>query len=244
MIGRTCPAWRFGRTHKSAPAMNVRTERGMALLVVLLALLLASALGASLVLTTSSETIIAGNFRTSIDMSYVAAAAAERAIAELNGVADWNAVLSGTVRSTFVDGPPGGQRRMADGSTIDLDEVVGLANCGKPRRCTGAEMDAVTSSRPWGVNNPRWQLYAYGWLRDTAPDATVRSSGYVVVLVGDDPAENDGNPLQDGAGEGNPGAGTIAVRAEARGPRGARKGVELTFGRPAGPRLLSWRELP
>jgi hypothetical protein len=216
----------------------------MALLIVLMALVLASALGTSLVLTTSSETIIAGNFRTSIDTSYAAGAAAERAIAELNGVADWNEVLSGTIKSTFVDGLPVGPRRMADGSSIDLDEVVDQANCGKPRLCTSAEMDAVTSSRPWGVNNPRWQLYAYGWLRDTTPDATARSSCYVVVLVGDDPSENDGNPLQDGAAVGNPGAGVIAVRAEARGPRGARKVVELTIARQAGPQLLSWRELP
>jgi hypothetical protein len=224
--------------------MNIDNENGMALLVVLLALLLASALGASLVLTTSSETIIAGNFRTSIDTSYAAGAAAERAIAELNGVADWNAVLSGIVTSSFVDGLPSGPRRMADGSTIVLSEIVSLANCGKPRPCTSAEMDAVTSSRPWGVNNPRWQLYAYGWLRDTAPDATVRSSCYVIVLVADDPAENDGNPLQDGAGTGNPGTGVIAVRAEARGPRGARKVVELTIARQAGPQLRSWRQLP
>ena len=195
-------------------------------------------------LTTSSETIIAGNFLTSIDASYAAEAAAERAIAELSGAADWNGVLAGSTRSMFVDGPAGGSRTMADGSTLDLDELVNTANCRKASLCTSAEMDAVTAERPWGPDNPRWQLYSYGPLRDTAPDGAVASSCYVVVLAADDPAENDGNPLQDGAETGNPGAGVIALRAEARGPHGVRKVVELTIARREGPRLLSWRELP
>ena len=223
--------------------MERRRDAGMAVVIVLLALLLTSALGAALILTTSSETIIAGNYLASIEALYAADGAAERAIAELGGVADWNAVLGGSVRSVFVDGPPGGSRTMPDGSAIDLGEFVNLANCGEVRLCSGAEMDAATARRPWGANNPRWQLYAYGLLRDTTSAATIDSSYYVIVLVGDDPAENDGNPVQDGAGTGNPGAGVIAVRAEARGPRGARRVVELTVGRQAGPRLLSWREI-
>jgi hypothetical protein len=222
--------------------MDIRRDDGMALVIALLALLLLTALGAALVLTTSSETIIAGNFLISIEAFYAADAAAERAIGELNGIADWNPVLAGSLRSTFVDGPPSGSRTMADGSTIDLAEVVNRANCGKVGICSGAEMDAVTTERPWGANNPRWQLYAYGQLRDLAPAGTIDSPYYVVVLIGDDPAENDGNPLQDGAGTGNPGAGVVAVRAEALGPRGARKVIELTVARQAGPRLLSWRE--
>lgn len=223
--------------------MDLHRDDGMALLIALLALLLMTALGAALVLTTSSETIIAGNFLTSIEALYAADAAAERAIAELGGIADWNAVLGGSLQSAFVDGPPSGRRTIADGSTIDLVEVVNMANCGHVGPCSGAEMDAVTAERPWGANNPRWQLYAYGWLRDTTPAGTIDSAYYVIVLVGDDPAENDGNPLQDGAGTGNPGTGVVAVRAEALGPRGARKVVELTVARQAGPRLLSWREM-
>jgi len=65
----------------------------------------------------------------------------------------------------------------------------------------------------------------------------------VVVLVADDPAENDGNPLQDGVETSNPGSGVMALRVEARGPRGARKALEATVARAAAPRLLAWREL-
>jgi hypothetical protein len=221
--------------------IELRRDDGMAIVITLLALLLMSALGASLVMITSSETMIAANFAASIEALYAADGAAERAAGELSGTADWNAVLAGTIRSSFADGPASGSRTTADGSTIDLDEVVDLANCGKRRPCSSAEMDAATSERPWGANNPRWQLYAYGPLRGLA--GSVDSTCYVVVLVGDDPWENDGNPLQDGAGTGNPGSGVIAIRAEARGARGARKVVELTIARRNGPQLLSWREI-
>lgn len=223
--------------------MDRRAEDGIALVVALLALLLMTALGGALVLITSSETIIAGNFLGSIEAFYAADAAAESAMAELNGIADWNAVLAGSLRSVFVDGPPTGSRTMADGSTIDLAAIVNQANCGKSASCSAAEMDAVTAERPWGTNNPRWQLYAYGRLRDTEPAATIRSAYYILVLVGDDPAENDGNPLQDGAAPGNPGSGVVAVRAEARGPRGVKRVIEIMVARQARPRLLSWREM-
>jgi hypothetical protein len=113
-------------------------------------------------------------------------------------------------------------------------------------------MDAVTIVRPWCANNPRWQLYAYVALRDMMPSGAVNSPYYVVAMVGDDASENDGNPLQDGSGEDNPGAGALAMRAEAFGPSGAHTVIEATVARPdesaggvvpAGVRMLSWREV-
>ena len=67
-------------------------------------------------------------------------------------------------------------------------------------------------------------------------------------MVGDDPSENDGDPLQDGSDEDNPGAGVLALRAEAFGPGGAHRVIEATVARPdesgggiapAGVRMLS-----
>jgi hypothetical protein len=63
------------------------------------------------------------------------------------------------------------------------------------------------------------------------PTDSINSSYYVVVMIADDPSENDGNPLQDGASQSNPGAGVIAMRAEAFGPKGAHKIIELTLAR-------------
>jgi hypothetical protein len=77
------------------------------------------------------------------------------------------------------------------------------------------------------------------------PGGTIDSPYYVTVMVGDDPSETDGNPLQDGIG--TAGAGVLALRAEALGPRGARRMVEMTVARSdvaqAGVRILSWREV-
>lgn len=221
--------------------MEIRHQDGIAMIMAMAATLLMSALGIALVVTTSSETIIASNFRAASEATYAAGAALERSMDDLFTVADWDDVLTGAAQSAFVDGPPSGLRTQADGATIDLEQLVNLANCGKAARCGDVEMDAVTSERPWGANNPRWRLYAYGNLGDMLPDRRIDSQDYVVVLAADDPSETDGKPLQDGID--TPGAGVLALRAEAFGPRGTRKMIEATIARTAtGIRLLSWRE--
>jgi hypothetical protein len=211
--------------------MHFLREDGIAMVVAMLAMLLMTALGAALILTTSSETMIAGYFRDSAEALYAADAVLERSIDDLLTVADWNQLLNGLVQSAFVDGSPGGPRTLRDGSTVDLSQVLNTANCQQSTACSAAEMSAVTAERPWGANNPRWQLYAYGNVSKLLPAGSIDSPFYVVVMVADDPSEDDGNPLQDGIGPGNPGAGVIAMRAEAFGPRGAHKIVELTIAR-------------
>jgi type IV pilus assembly PilX-like protein len=225
------------------PRSRVTASEGIALLIVLLAVVLLSALGAALVLATTAETHIAMNFQRSSEALYAAEAAAERAIDDLRGVADWTTLLTGAVFSSFVDGPPSGTRVLDDGAMLDLTQVVNLANCEKPTGCTIADMNAITDDRPWGAENPRWKLFGYGRLRDMLPPGAIASAYYVVAMMADDPGENDNDPLRDG-GVNNPGAGIFALRAEAFGPAGAHKVVELTVTQD-GPwvRPLSWREL-
>jgi hypothetical protein len=220
------------------------SEHGVALVIVMMAMLLMGALGSALILATMSETLIASNFQRSSEALYAADAAVERALTELLSAPGWNAVLTGASRSTFVDGAPSGTRVLSDASTIDLEEVVNLANCDKPIRCSDSEMDAVTAERPWGPNNPRWQLYAYGPLDRLLPTGEGNAPFYLVVLVGDDPAENDSNPMVDGGapvtGEAiNSGTGALSVRGEAFGPHGAYRRVEATLARSV--RVLSWQ---
>jgi hypothetical protein len=220
--------------------MDPRHEDGIAMIMAMAATLLMSALGIALVLTTSSETVISSNFRAASEAAYAADAALERSIGELEAP-DWNAVLTGSAQSTFIDGPPSGTRTLADGSTIDLGQMLNMANCGTAADCGDADMDAVTPERPWGTNNPRWQLYAYGKLGDMLPNGRIDSPYYVLVMVGDDSSETDGKPLQDGLD--TPGAGVLALRAAALGPRGARRTIEMTIARAQpGVRVLSWRE--
>jgi PilX N-terminal len=200
-----------------------RTDGGVALVVVLMAMLLMTALGTALVMTTSAETMIAANYRSAQQGAYAADAGLRRALVDLQPLRDWTPVLSGASRSTFTDAPP-----------IDLNLVLNLANCAKTTACSSADMDRVTADRPWGAGNPRWQLYAYGKLANLWPPGAQTPAGVidspfsVVVLVAD-------------AGD-----GFLALRAEAFGPRGAHRRVDATVVRDALTarlRMLSWRQI-
>ena len=218
-------------------------EDGIALIIAMMAMLLVSALGMALVLTTSTETMIAGNYSTSQEGLYAADAIAERTMDDLLTVPDWNRILDGTVKSPFIDGPPSGTRTLADGSVLDLSEVVNMANCGKATTCSADDLtNNTTGDRVWDKNNPVWTLYGYGPANSLIPTGTINSPFYVVVMVGDDPSDDDDNPLVDGAAQAaplpnenqpatNPGAGVLALRAEAFGPRGTHKVIEMTVAR-------------
>ena len=217
----------------------------MAVVIALLSLLLMSALGAALVLTTSSESMITANFGGSQEGLYAADAVLERAVDDLAAIADWNGILTGATRSAFVDGPPGGVRPIADGSVLDLDALLDLTNCRQTATCSQSGLTALTSSRPWGANNPVWQLFAYGRLASLLPAGMIESPFYVVVMAADDPAETDGDPRHDGDTAENPGSGVLSLRAHAFGPRSVRQLIELTVARAAPDaremRVVSWR---
>ena len=217
--------------YKSRLVENIRSERGVSLLVTLMATLLLTALGLGLVLSTSTETMISSNFSNSEEALYAADAGIERVMDDLLTVPDWNSILAGTTRSAFIDGPPSGGRTLADGTTINLTQATNMANCGKVSTCSDQEMDTNNEDRPWGENNPRWQLYAYGPLNNIVPTNTVNSNMYVIVWVGDDQSENDNDPTIDGNDQTNPGMGVLALHAEAFGPRGTHKFIEVTVAR-------------
>jgi hypothetical protein len=260
---------------------ELQCERGVALVVALMAMLVMAAIGAALMVTAATESRISRNFRNNTEALYAADAVTERVVDELRGIADWNLLLSGNLRSTFVDGEPAGARALADATTIDLGAILNDLNCRKVSGCSDAAMDAITADRPWGANNPRWQPFAWGYLRGLLPAAAIDSLFYVVVMVADDHSECDDNPLADGGppvscppgAKVNPGAGVLDVRAEAFGPFGAHRVVEVTVARAtradvpdvmpaegsaenngntagsktgaggAGVRILSWREV-
>lgn len=222
------------------------SERGVALIIALMAMLLLSALGLALVLTTSTELLVAGYYRNAQETLYGAEAFVECALQDVSATADWNTILTGISRSSLTDGPPSGTRTLSDGSTIDLAHVTNLENCGQTSTCSSADMNDVTQDRPWGVNNPRWVLYAYAPMNTLRSAHLIDSPLYVITWVGDDPAENDGDPTKDGSAESNPGTGVIMLRSEAFGPGGGHKVVEATAeraGTSGSVRLLSWREV-
>src|SRR5258706_3708308 len=215
-------------------------EDGAAMMMALMALSLLTAFGVVMLLSSSTEILIAGTFRDQRSALYAADAIAARAADDLAAVADWDTVLNGLVTSTLVDGPPTGTRRLHDGAAIDLVQAVNMATCQKPTTCTASDMNAVTAQRPWGVNNPRWRLYAYGPLASMLPASDIESPWYVLLMVADDPTQA---------------ADVISMRAEAFGPRSGHAVIELLAARAFGAdsdyndgggqaavRILSWPE--
>ena len=218
-------------------------ERGLALIAVLLWISLTAALGSVLILVVSVETVISARHRDGMETLYAADAAIEIAARELAGTSTWNAVLNGTATSTFADGAPVGIRRMPDGTILNLTSATNDLRCGNEARCTDADLTAVTAERPWGVSNPRWQLYAYGPLRRAAGAASTARC-YVLVWIADDPWDNDGDPLRDGDAADNAGRGRILAIAQAYGTGGTRRTIQVTLARAGSSiRMVSWREI-
>jgi len=174
----------------------------MALIIVILTMLLVMAVGAALILTTSSEVLIAGNFLESRQTLYAADAAAEWALVDLAAVVDdWPTLLDTAVTSWFVDGPPNGWRALPDGSLFDLGALV--------------------------QQNATWKPYAFGRLDDLLSPPVESPGFYLLVSVSADAVVPE----------------RLNVRAEAVGPRGAHKTVEMSVLRDAaGVRPVSWTE--
>ena len=146
-------------------------ERGAALVVALMATMLLSALGLALILTTTTETKITGNYTYAQEALYAADAAIERTVQDVLTVPDWNDMLSGAQRSAFVDGAaerhahaserrghrPGrsdehDQLRQADDLLDDRDEHVDRRSSVGLRTIRGTSCSRTaprtTSSRP------------------------------------------------------------------------------------------------
>ena len=219
-----------------------RDERGSALVLVLLCAVLFLALGGALVVVASTESAISATFRESAAALAGAEAGIVRATADLAIAPDVSAILSGAAASTFVDGPAAGPRRVPDGTVVDLAVVTNVERCGAVV-CTGAQLDAITADRPWGANNPRWQRYASGWLRDLMPQVSTPHV-YVIVWVGDDPLETDADPVVDDPDPNALGHDAILIRAVAYAAYSVRRRLEVVARREAGiVRLTSWREI-
>lgn len=227
------------------------TQRGIALILVILVTSFLSAIGLGLAMIVVMDKLATGNLRGSIGLLYAADAAIELAARDLFQLPDWDLALSGAVRSTFDDGEPSGVRAIPGGGAIDLTAASNQLNCGRESDCSVADMESNTRERPWGANNARWQLYAYGPVGKIAHFARP-SPCYLAVWVADDAREEDGDPFRD-ASEDAAGHGVLRLRAEAFGPLGSRRAIEAELVRVcitgAGPgclmgiRVQSWREL-
>ena len=227
------------------------SARGIALVLALLVASFLTAIGLGLALIVMMDRLATGNLRGSVAMLYAADAAIELVARDLSRLDDWNEALTGRQRSAFADGEPSGVRDIPGGGTVDLTAATNLLNCARPGGCTNEQLDANSPERPWGPNNARWRLFAYGPLGNIVQFARPADC-YLAVWVADDWREADGDPEADAA-EGEPGNGVLRVRADAYGPAGARRALEAELVRICSPgvaegcrpriRVQSWQEL-
>lgn len=233
------------RISPSSSSPRGGSERGVALVIALLAMLLMSALGMALMLVSETETAIGANYRDSVEASYVADAGLERVMQDVLTIPDWNVILTSPdgiragVTSGFVDGTL--TPTMIDGRVINLTSATNMVNCNKTTACSDADMDANEGERQWSKNNPRFRLFAWGPINDLNPTPTLNSPFYVAVWIADDGAETDDNPALDGGPpsqvwtddgmDKNPGSGVLTLRAEAFGPAGSHRVIEATIAR-------------
>jgi hypothetical protein len=189
----------------------------MPLLISMMALSVLTALAASLVLGTVTETAVATSYREGIETFYAAEAAVEFAIQDLAAAPDWEGIVAGEEVSSFVDGPPLRVRRVG-AVFFDL----------------AAATDDVLAATSGYDDNRQYRVYAHGRLSDMIPDAAAGSPYYVVVwIAGLGATETERQSA-------------ISIVGRAYGPTGSRRSVVVSVIRPDSEervRVVSWHEL-
>ena len=202
-------------SHPSRRRSVACNERGAALIIALMATMLLTALGAALVMITNTETMITTNYRNAQEALYAADAGVERVVQDLLMVPNWNRILDATAtKSAYAENGCAGAVTLANGESVNLTTATAALQ---------AETDTADL---WGANDPVWRAYACGRVGDLLPTNSIDSNMYIVVWVGDDPSETDGTPSVDGNG-------VLTLHAEAYGPSGTNKVVEVTVARTA-----------
>jgi len=202
-------------SHCTRRRSPLRNERGAALIIALMATMLLTALGAALVMVTNTETAITTNYRNAQEALYAADAGIERVVQDLLMVPNWNRILDATAtKSAFSESGCAGTVTLANGESVNLTAA------------TNTLQSETDTANLWGTNDPAWKAYACGKMSDLLPNDSIDSNMYIVIWVGDDPSETDGTPAVDGNG-------VLTLRAEAYGPTGTRKVVEVTIARTA-----------
>ena len=210
---------------------RIKGEQGTALIVALMATMLLTALGLTLVLMSNTETAISANYRNSQEALYAADAAVERVVQDLLLIPRWNDVLAGDSAvspacsgvATFLP------KSLTPSGFIDGTTTVTLGNSTQQLNLLSATCNmqkATDTLNLWGANNPAWRLFAWGRVNSMLPDNAVDSPDYVAVWVADDPADGDNDPTLDTNG-------TLTLHAEAYGPSGTRKVIEVTVAKTA-----------
>lgn len=226
------------------PASSSAGQNGVALICVLMVTTLLGTLAAALLFVVMAESMTSGNHRVAEQVFYAADAAVERTIGDLRAAPDWRPVpgTAGTVVTSGFLGPEQGTRLPA-GIVLDL------------ARLTAQRQIESNTAYAASTDRPVWRLFGHAPPSVLFEQDIMSLPLYVIVWVADDVDDGDGDPLRDSNG-------VLEVRAEAFGPSGARRRIEVVLARremigvpapdgeesgpaegPAGVRVLSWREV-
>lgn len=212
-------------------------ERGTALVLVLIFVILIAGSVAVLAITSRTEMMTAANLRFGREALYAAEGALGLAIRDLGALPDWDAVLTGAVTGTFTDGASIGTRRLPGGESVVL--------CCGPASLTASVQSRADGGRSWGADTPQWTIFSWTAVGQWLPAGALNAPLYVVVWVADDPEDGDGNPAADNND-------MLQLHAQALGPTGGRRVVEALVQRPTigdppaaapGVRIVRWREV-
>jgi len=143
--------------------------------------------------------------------------------------------LGGRVRAAAGDAVGVTAYEMAGGRVVELRAETAWLTCGRRSSCTTADRRRVTATRPWGRANPQWAVVLQGLASRWWPGVWHRGS-VVVVWVGDDAREVDGDPVADDATGPLTGHGIVRLHAVAYGVAGGRAAVEAELLRYCEPR--------
>lgn len=206
---------------------TARSQRGVALVHVLLLLTVLGTASTGVAMLTVVESSISRHYRVDREAAYAAEAMFALVLDELDAQEDWGGALAGASAATFADGPSTGPGRIPGGGTVTV--------------CCGADSLSARLQRETGT---AWRPFAWGSLAGLL-ELPRAGRYYLVAWVADDPDDPDGDPALDGNNR-------ILVRTEAVTPLGARKAIEAAVARPdppgaeeargAGLRVLTWRE--
>lgn len=133
--------------------------------------------------------------------------------------------LGGRVRAAGGDSVEVTSYELAGGRMVELRAETAWLTCGRTSSCTTADRRRVTAARPWGQANPQWAVVMQGLASRWWPGVWHRGS-VVVVWVGDDAREVDGDPMADDVAEPLTGQGIVRLHAVAYGVAGGREAVE------------------
>jgi hypothetical protein len=183
------------------------SDEGIAIVLALLVVSLLAAVALATMTTTDVEKMSAASEPNRLAVAYAAEAALELAIQELQAPPDWTSALNGSVTSSLRE-----SGAAVWGQTVDLAAMT-------------TELQADTdAAEARGADTTRWRLFLFGSLSAMVPGRPRDVRPYLIVWVGDDRAESDGDPLVDGNR-------TIRVHARALGPRDARVDREAVLRR-------------